>query len=370
MSNRLPLPTLLSHALVAFTIEFDNESDHRIPHWTTEGGRPADALRGVWLVSMVMWLNCMQFVGEERITVREIERLARTKTNWRGMQRWRYIRVEPDPNDPRPKPPPGEWFVRATSGGRKAQEIWRPLLGEIEDRWRERFGKGEIGRLRESLWAVVRQFPFELPDCMPILGYGMRCVDRVDILPASEKREDASAADLALPVLLSRVLLAFAIDFERESLMSLAICANLLRVLDEDGVRLRDLARMAGVSKEALAMAMGILRKARLAIVAAEKSGSRTRVVRLTALGRAAQDLYRQMLPAIEKDWRSRYGAKTIDHLSASLELLVADGTAKSSPLFGGLEPYPDGWRAARPKPDTLPHFPMVLHRGGYPDGS
>ncbi len=32
--------------------------------------------------------------------------------------------------------------------------------------------------------------------------------------------------------------------------------------------------------------------------------------------------------------------------------------------------PYPDGWRAKVPKPATLPHFPMVLHRGGFPDGS
>jgi hypothetical protein len=27
-------------------------------------------------------------------------------------------------------------------------------------------------------------------------------------------------------------------------------------------------------------------------------------------------------------------------------------------------------WRASVPNPETLPHYPMVLHRGGYPDGS
>jgi len=41
-----------------------------------------------------------------------------------------------------------------------------------------------------------------------------------------------------------------------------------------------------------------------------------------------------------------------------------------SSPLWHGLEPDPDGWRAAVRRPDTLPHYSMVLHRGGYPDGS
>jgi hypothetical protein len=31
---------------------------------------------------MVMWLNCMRFVTEEGIAAREVERLARTRTNW------------------------------------------------------------------------------------------------------------------------------------------------------------------------------------------------------------------------------------------------------------------------------------------------
>lgn len=38
--------------------------------------------------------------------------------------------------------------------------------------------------------------------------------------------------------------------------------------------------------------------------------------------------------------------------------------------LFGGLEPYPGNWRASVRRPATLPYFPVVLHRGGYPDGS
>jgi DNA-binding MarR family transcriptional regulator len=370
MNTSFPLPMLLSHALVAFTIECDNESEHRFPHSTTEGGVGVRGLYGPWLTSMVMWFNCMRFVGEKRVTVREIERLARTKTNWHGLERWGHIRVEPDPDDSRPKPPPRDWLVHATSASRKSAEIWPSLLAEIEGRWRERFGKDEIEQLRDSLWAVARQFPFELPDCMPILGYGMWCIERTDISPASEKRDDASGKRLALPILLSRVLLAFAIDFERESGLSLAIGANLLRVLDEKGVRVRDLPQLSGVSKEAIAMAMGILRKKRLAVIESEASGGRTKVARLTPAGRAAQEAYRRMLAAIEKDWRSRYGEKTVDGLRASLKPLAGDSTAKLSPLFRGLEPYPEGWRASRPKPDTLPHFPMVLHRGGFPDGS
>jgi hypothetical protein len=53
--------------------------------------------------------------------------------------------------------------------------------------------------------------------------------------------------------------------------------------------------------------------------------------------------------------------------LRTSLEPLAA---GQPPPLFGGLEPYPDNWRASVRRPDVLPRFPMVLHRGGYPDGS
>jgi len=51
--------------------------------------------------------------------------------------------------------------------------------------------------------------------------------------------------------------------------------------------------------------------------------------------------------------------------LRKSLEPLVGQTTAHSSPLFQGLEPFPKGWRASVPRPRTLPHYPMVLHRGG-----
>jgi hypothetical protein len=55
MDEGLPLPSLLSHALVAFTIEFDNEFEHQVPHRTTNHGSTPDSRHAPWLVSMVMW---------------------------------------------------------------------------------------------------------------------------------------------------------------------------------------------------------------------------------------------------------------------------------------------------------------------------
>ena len=163
------------------------------------------------------------------------------------------------------------------------------------------------------------------------------------------------------------MLLAYALEFERESEFSLAICANVVLVLDEKGVRLRDLPQLSGVSKEAIHMAMGILGKKRIAVMEAE---SGVKMVRLTLKGREAQETYRHLVEALEKRWQGRFGKDNIRGLREVLEQLVGEPAAEGSPLFRGLEPCADGWRASVRRPGTLPHFPMVLHRGGYPDGS
>jgi DNA-binding MarR family transcriptional regulator len=370
MNDRLPLPALLAHSLVAFTIEFDNESEHRMPHRTTDHGSTGDSLSAPWFVSMVMWTNCMQFVGEQGVTVRELERLARTPTNLNGMERWRYIVIAPDPADNRPKPPHLDWVIRATAAGRRAQDVWRPLFGVIEQRWEERFGKDQVNQLRESLRAVTSQVEVELPDCLPILKYGLVTSGPPTKRRALAQPEPESAASLPLPALLSKVLLAFAIDFESESEVSLAISANVLRLVGEEGVRVRDLPRLAGVSKEAIAMALSFLQKRGYAAVKPESPGSRVKVLMLTTKGRRARDDYHRLVRSVEEYSEARFGKKAIDQLRDALEQLVGEPTAGRSPLFRGLEPYPEGWRASVPKPETLPHYPMILHRGGFPDGS
>jgi DNA-binding MarR family transcriptional regulator len=346
----LPLPTLLSQALVAFTIEFDNEFERQMPHRTSNhGGSHQDP----WLVSLAMWSNCIQFIGEEGVPVSKLADLARTPTNLNGMVRWGYIVVEPDPAAKRPKPPHSQWLIRATAKGRMAQEVWRRLFGTIEKRWEERFGTDQIGKLRKSLGDLVSWIDVDLPDCLPILGYGL--------FSRGPDRERTSAGrDLPLSALLSRVLLAFAMEFERESDLSLAICANVVRVLDGNGARVRDLPLLSGVSKESIAVALGFLRKKGFVVV---ESGS-VKIARLTPKGLEAQNAYRRLLGIVEERWQAHFSKDSIRTLRELLEGMVGE------PLFRGLEPYADGWRASVRKPDTLPHYPMVLHRGGFPDGS
>jgi hypothetical protein len=362
MAQHLPLSTLLSQALVAFTIEFDNEAEHRLPHRTTLQGRVgAVGFPAPWLASMAMALNCTLRLPEEGLSLRELERRARTPTNLQGMQRWGHVRVAPAKGDSRPRPSKKDWIIRPTAAGLMAQQVWRPLFGVIEERWRERMGGLEVDALRKALEAVAERLDPGLPDSMPILIYGLATAAPDKKLgPPDPVRLD----ELPLPALMARVLTALAIEFERESPLSLAISANMLRVLEETPARVRDLPWISGVSKESLSMGMGILRKGRL--VEHGKDGT-WQTVWLTAAGTAAKAAYAKRLSAIERDWSKRYPAEA---LRAALEPLVRGGTAEDSLLFGGLTPYPAGWRAMVRQAQVLPHFPMVLHRGGYADGS
>ncbi len=315
---------------------------------------------------MAMYLNCMQFLDETGMSARELVRRARARTNFRGMHRWGYISVKP-PEDRGVKAPKAEWIVRPKAAGGTAQKIWKPLLGEVEDRWKTRFGEDTIGELREALAAIERQLELDLPDCLPILGYGLFSKGKKY---GTRLADSEHASEARLPVLLARVLLAFALEFESESELSLAISANVVRVLDDVGTPVRDLPRLTGTSREAVAMSLSFLAGQGYVVVEVDPSGVRTKVARLNAKGLKAQHAYLRRLRAIEKSWLTRFGKSAMVNLRKSLEPLVGDGTAASSPLFRGLKPYPEGWRAAVSQPDTLPHYPMVLHRGGYPDGS
>ena len=138
-------------------------------------------------------------------------------------------------------------------------------------------------------------------------------------------------------------------------------------MIGPDGVRTRDIPALAGISKEAVAMAVGLLAERGLAIEGPDPGGSRFKVARLTPAGAAARDAYLAGAAAVEADWRARFGAGRIEALRAALEPLAA---GDPPPLLAGLEPYPDNWRARVKTPLVLPHYPLTLRRGGYPDGA
>jgi DNA-binding MarR family transcriptional regulator len=285
-----------------------------------------------------------------------------------GLQRWGYITIEPPAGEVLNKAPQPAAVVRVTPAGRGAQDVWRALPAVIEERWHARFGSPTVDQLTAALSAVYAALPFDPPAFLPVVYPTQN--GKTENPPLRNPGSHGGSAALDLSALLAGVLLAFTVDFESESRISLTISANTLRVLTAEGVRVRDLPGLTGVSKEGNAMAVGWLERRGCAESVPEPGAARGKLVRLTEKGSRAQAKYRRVLRDTEERWRTGYGADALNALSAALHPLVGDGTLASSALAQGLEPAPANWRARVRTPETLPHHPMVLHRGGYPDGS
>ena len=373
MPDRLPLSTLLSQVLIAQTIELDNEFERRL----AESGESAR------VTSVVMWSNFLRFVGDG-IAVGELLDAAglpkaRVLSTLGGMERWRYVFVASSTAAGPPKEKRdgygsarglrGEWLVRPTPAGRATQEIRPALFDEVDERWRERFGSGTVGDLRGSLEAIVGRLDVDLPEYVPVVAGTDGMVAGFTPRP----RADA-ATPSQLTILLAQALLAYTLDFETGSELSLALSANFVRILGEKETAVRDIPVLAGVSKEATAMALGYLAKA--GHVVREGSTAANARVRLTPSGRTARARLPAVHAQIETEWDERFGATAVERLLTSLGAVLEHAN-----LSEGLRPPPDGWRASKPycaRTDalledprtTLPHYPLVLHRGGWPDGS
>ena len=183
------------------------------------------------------------------------------------------------------------------------------------------------------------------------------------MLAEIEHRERGARDGGHLTARLARVLLAYTLDFERTSDVSLPLTANFLRVLGDAGLDVREVPAIAGVSPEATSMALRFLAKTGYATVEAK-------VARLTAKGLEAQAAAPGLHAEVERAWAAR-----------RLRKAVAGVLDQRSAVSEGLRPYPDGWRARKRYVEQtnaviadptgrLPHYPMVLHRGGWPDGS
>jgi hypothetical protein len=134
----VPVSALLSQTLVAFTIEADNEAEHRLPHRTTEFG-PSDGATAAapWLTSLLMWANCLRQLPDGGITLTELRRRAGTETNLDGMRRWRY--------------------------GAAAQQKYQARAARIENAWGTRFGAPRVAALRAALEPLaVPHYPVTL----------------------------------------------------------------------------------------------------------------------------------------------------------------------------------------------------------------
>jgi hypothetical protein len=342
------LVTALSRAFVAFTIEVDNEFESRMPH-RTAADRGDQSKKGPWLTSLTYYSNYLRRIPDDGCPASALARgVGDDRQSIAGrlgeLHRWGYVRVLPDEADSRDR------LVVPTRWGILARDTWEPLEALVEERWRARFGSDIVDSLRAGLTALP--IDEDLPMGFPILAW-----DRVRGLRSAE-----TSVNAGLSTLLARAILSMARDFDHESPLSLSTTQNLVRAID-GRVAVRDLPLRCGISKEAIAIGVGRLVRSGLAV-----QSENPRTVELTARGRAASRSSLEQRAELDARW----GEST--DLGGTLVDVVVPRLAE------GLEPPPDGWRAHPPyltqtratlgDPEAaLPAFPMVSHRGGYPDG-
>jgi hypothetical protein len=356
VAGQFGLTELLSRLLVAFTVEFDGVAEQRIEH--RRGNEDS-----VWLASQAMWANFLQFVPADGVPLNRLASLVPI-VNLPGLRRWRYVRLEPDPARRRPAP---DTVVHMTPQGARAAAAWNGLADEIEQGWRTRFGSDAVSRLSAALAEL---------DAEPATPY-LPVVNFADGMRSDHARGVSAVAPVDLSVRLSHVLLALTMDYESRSQLSLPLVADVLVHLGERDVPVTELVAASGVSTVAVNALLGFLQRHRLGVVSSQQ---RRRSVRLTGAGMAAREQHLYIVDGQRERHRGRYGA-VVDELSAAalaiLEARDADGTPR---VAQGLRPPPGSWRARRSylaqteafvaDPWRLPAQPMVLHRGGYPDGS
>jgi hypothetical protein len=350
-SRRIPIPTLLSHALVAMTIGLDNELEQRKAHRTTMGLKRDLPAEGPWLVSWSSWANLLRFVPSGGISLQDLRACPGVSEQHLGgknpgVVRWGYVTLS-------------SGLVKPTNDLREASETVFPHLPDIvEAKWADHLGANAVDRLTDVLGELLCQVDRALPHYLP----------QVDNLMwthwAHSAPRQEPVGDLKLVDRLAQALLLYTLEHESVSEVPLTMAANLVRVIGDEGARTSDLARRSGISKEAMGFLTGWRQRPRLSLESAPRTLS------LTAAGQSANADYETLARTIEQSWSRRFPGDLTGRLRSALEQVVVDTTLDQSPL-AFLVKAPQGcWRSWVKTPETLPHFPMILHRGGYPDGA
>ena len=324
-----PLSALLSQILVAYSVELDCEFERRMLQTPSRSAR----------LSLVIWLNLLEFLADGPVSVRTLASRAltaegRVTAELGCLERWGVVALQPGKRAGfgSGRGIRADWPVRLTASGETAVRIWPDLIPEIDARWSKRFGD-DTARLRCALEAIERQIDLELPQGLPVAPLK---------LPEFGPRRSAAKDGLPLPVLLSRVLLAFALDFECESKRPISLCANAIRVLSDDPIAEAEIPKRTGCSEETAGI--GWQHKPYI-VVERDPACGRGKFVRLSEAGIRAQHEYYRCTGDIEEKWKKRFRNATKE-IRESLTALL-----KRRELSDGLKPPPGTTRGGAKTP-------------------
>ena len=301
-----PLPRLLGRAIGAFTLDYDQARDGNrcIPQL----GTWANALRVIDADGTDQRQLARRVVISKRaaeVVVTRLERLGRVAVEKRMIEGQRGKTK----------------LVRLTASGAAGTASAGARVDTVQADWGQRFGGDAVDRLRDALSTVVDRFPVELPHYPAGYGAGDPSVTGGDYVPEDPgppripahgqdwpvvlRKPNSDTRRLPLPALLSQVLAAFAIDYERERFGSLLAASNFLRLVGDDGMaleRARVLGAVTGNGKS--------LHERHLDVVAEPgRPRDMSRRVFLTPKGRRVRDAYPHLVRKIEDRWREQYAA-------------------------------------------------------------
>lgn len=324
-----PLSALLSQILVAYAVELDCEFERRMLEMQGIGAR----------LSLVVWLNLLRFLSDGPVSVQTLASRAlaadeQIKHQLGCLERWGFILLQSGKRTGfgSGRGIRADWPVRLTASGEKAVKIWPELIPEIDARWAKRFGE-DVTQLCGALEAIEHRVDLELPRGLP--GAILK-------LPEFAPRTSLAEDGLPLPVLLSRVLLAFALDFERDSRTPISLCANAIRVLSDEPIPEAEIPKRTGCSEET--SGIGWQLKPYI-VVQTDPARGRGKFVRLSEAGIRTQHKYYRLADDIEERWMERFTGRTKE-LRESLTALL-----KNSRLSEGLKPPPGTTRAGTQTP-------------------
>lgn len=329
--TRTPLPTLLGRALGTFTRDYDRARGEdgavpQLPAWANvlrvidPGGTvQQDIVRRAVVAQRIARIAVARLERRGRVVVE-----ARTVPGRRGKAR----------------------IVLLTDEGAAARTRAERLVATLHDDWRQRFGDDAIDRLRDTLASVVNRLAIELPHHVTGYGEGDPSVTGGDYYPEQAgppripahgqewpvvlRETDSDAGALPLPALLSQVLAAFAIDYDRERLGGLNRASNFLRFVGDEGMALERAQTLGGVSGNGKTLHERHLD----VVVEPGRPRDMTRRVYPTPKTRRARDAYPHLVTEVEDGWGGEYG-DAVPTLRTVLETM-------SNHLDADLPDYPD----------------------------
>lgn len=308
-----PLPVLLTHALTAFTHEYESViSRHGMPR-------------------LEVLSNVLRVVPRRGITQKEFEQRAIVATRTarvvvRNCIELGWLELNKDSHQGKPK-------LALTEEGASMRKIGARRTSRVESIWSQRYST-TFDRLKSTLASIVSEFELEFPHYVTGYGPADESLTGGAYLPSEEgpprvpgrgaewpvvvRQADDRAKSPPLPALLSQTLTQFALDYEAERLGRLGLTTMFFQHLPDEGLSLKFARQFQPITGNGKSLHE---RHLNIAIEPGRNSDG-TRMVYPTQKTRLARDAYPFLLARMESQWQHRYGKSAIAELRKSLEAL------------------------------------------------